>query len=147
MELIPILSTIILVATISTFILSIGAYILYKIREKQTVLSMRTAPRTLQAELVVPADVIPSRLTAQETKPSQYQSPYTVQKPASAFTSIRQPTILQEPIKISVEKDKKVYEPRQAYTRKTTENKFLKYTTEGYVTTEEDKAAGVLKWR
>ena len=34
MELIPILSTIILVATISTFLLAIGAYILYKVREK-----------------------------------------------------------------------------------------------------------------
>lgn len=147
MELIPILSTIILVATISTFILSIGAYILYKIREKKVVSSTRTAPRTLQAELVVPADVIPSRLTAQETKPSQYQSPYTVQKPASSFTGIKRPVILQEPRKISVEENKKVYEPRQAYTRKTTETKFLKYTSEGYVPTEEDKAAGALKWR
>ena len=35
MELIPVLSTIILVATISTFLLAIGAYILYKIREEQ----------------------------------------------------------------------------------------------------------------
>ena len=147
MELIPILSTIILVATISTFILSIGAYILYKIREKKTVSGMRTAPRTLQAELVVPADVIPGRLTAQETKSSQYQSPYTVQKPASAFAGIKEPVILQEPRKLSVEENKKVYEPRQAYLKKTTENKFLKYTTEGYVPTEEDKSAGELKWR
>ena len=35
MELIPILSTIILVATISTFILAVGAYILYKVQEKK----------------------------------------------------------------------------------------------------------------
>ena len=35
MELIPILSLIILVATISTFILAVGAYILYKIRERK----------------------------------------------------------------------------------------------------------------
>ena len=33
MELIPILSTIILVATISTFVLAVGAYILYKVQE------------------------------------------------------------------------------------------------------------------
>ena len=33
MELIPVLSTIILIATISTFLLAIGAYILYKVRE------------------------------------------------------------------------------------------------------------------
>jgi hypothetical protein len=35
MELITILSTIILVATISTFILSIGAYILFKVRSRK----------------------------------------------------------------------------------------------------------------
>lgn len=35
MELIPILSTIILVATIATFILAVAAYILYKIRERR----------------------------------------------------------------------------------------------------------------
>ncbi len=42
MELIPILSTIILVATISTFILAVGAYILYKIREGK----VRVSPET-----------------------------------------------------------------------------------------------------
>lgn len=35
MELIPILSTIILVATIATFILAVAAYILYKVRERR----------------------------------------------------------------------------------------------------------------
>jgi hypothetical protein len=35
MELVPILSTIILVGTIATFILAVAAYILYKIRERR----------------------------------------------------------------------------------------------------------------
>lgn len=34
MEIVPILSTIILVATIATFILAIAAYILFKIRQR-----------------------------------------------------------------------------------------------------------------
>ena len=35
MELVPILSTIILVGTIATFILAVAAYVLYKIRERR----------------------------------------------------------------------------------------------------------------
>ncbi len=35
MELVPILSTIILVGTVATFILAVAAYILYKIRERR----------------------------------------------------------------------------------------------------------------
>ncbi|GMR25144.1 MAG: hypothetical protein BMS9Abin39_0424 [Ignavibacteria bacterium] len=57
MELIPILSTIILVATISTFILAIGAYILFKIHEKQ---ADQHASRHLaieRAELLEPANI------------------------------------------------------------------------------------------
>ena len=54
MELIPILATIILVATISTFFLAIGAYILYKVREAQGVRAKAVAPATIQAELVTP---------------------------------------------------------------------------------------------
>ncbi len=36
MQLVPILSTIILVGTIATFILAVAAYVLYKIRERRT---------------------------------------------------------------------------------------------------------------
>ena len=54
MELIPILSTIILVATISTFILAVGAYILYKIREGRVKVSHQKKPDYLEAEYFVP---------------------------------------------------------------------------------------------
>ena len=54
MELIPILATIILVATITTFFLSIGAYVLYKVREKRGVAPAVAPPATIQAELVTP---------------------------------------------------------------------------------------------
>ena len=57
MELIPILSLIILVATISTFILAVGAYILYKIRERK---GRETAaqPAAVPAELVSPVPMM-----------------------------------------------------------------------------------------
>lgn len=56
MELIPILSTIILVATISTFILAVGAYILYKIREGKVSVSPERKSEYLEAEYFVPRD-------------------------------------------------------------------------------------------
>jgi len=56
MELIPILSTIILVATISTFILAVGAYILYKIREGKVRVSPERNPEYLEAEYFVPKE-------------------------------------------------------------------------------------------
>ncbi len=52
MELITILSTIILIATISTFILSIGAYILYKIRSRRESAPMINNVGPTKAELV-----------------------------------------------------------------------------------------------
>jgi len=66
MELIPILSLIILVATISTFILSVGAYILYKIRERKGVGSQAPLPSTIPAELVTPAPITASQSTTEK---------------------------------------------------------------------------------
>lgn len=56
MELIPILSTIILVATISTFILAVGAYILYKIREGKVSVSPERKSEYLEAEYFMPRE-------------------------------------------------------------------------------------------
>jgi len=56
MELIPILSTIILIATISTFILAVGAYLLFKIREGKIEKHIVKQPEKLNAEYVVPAE-------------------------------------------------------------------------------------------
>lgn len=55
MELIPILSLIILVATISTFVLAVGAYVLYKIRERKGRTATSTQPATVEAELIIPS--------------------------------------------------------------------------------------------
>ena len=58
MELVPILSTIILVGTIATFILAVAAYILYKIRERRS--GREQAPEETRREephvLVQPAE-------------------------------------------------------------------------------------------
>lgn len=85
MELIPILSLIILVATISTFILAVGAYILYKIRERKGKGGVAQQPSSIEAELVTPsrvvADVRSSRTTGTGeqiyTRNSRSESVYT----------------------------------------------------------------------
>ncbi len=58
MELIPILSLIILVATISTFILAVGAYILYKIRERKGRTAQSAQPSAIPGELVAPVQLV-----------------------------------------------------------------------------------------
>lgn len=147
MELIPILSTIILVATISTFVLSIGAYILYKIRERKSEKTKRTIPAPLQAELVVPSDVIPTKTSANEIKASQYQSPFTVQSPAAHVKKEKQKAEPVEPKRFSVEDIKNVPPPPKQFARRSRDTKFFKYTSEGYIPTSEDKMAGVTKWK
>ncbi len=62
MELIPILSLIILVATVSTFILAVGAYILYKIRERKG-RQASTQPASIPAELIAPMPIMEGQAT------------------------------------------------------------------------------------
>ena len=70
MELIPILSTIILIGTIATFILAVGAYILYKRKERRQVKSSVPAvPYTIQAELYEPV-----KQTAETYTTQRYES-------------------------------------------------------------------------
>lgn len=76
MELIPILSLIILVATLSTFILAVGAYVLYKIRESKQ-RGTEAKPATVQAELISPVPMMAeqsmSRTTGAATSMERYQ--------------------------------------------------------------------------
>jgi hypothetical protein len=143
MELIPILSTIILVATICTFILAIGAYILYKMREKKGEQVVYEAPATVRAELVTPEELDYSKEEyvkneKRETQPKPVQKPgvYPGGKESAKVRSRFYPTSEEEmPGKVGIRAEK------------TTGKKFLKYTSEGYIPTEEDKNSGVLKWR
>ncbi|NWF50728.1 MAG: hypothetical protein HXY49_09310 [Ignavibacteriaceae bacterium] len=127
MELIPILSTIILVATISTFILAIGAYVLYKVRER------RGTQQTVQTQTTVQAEVL-SPITAPVQQPV-YVEPRKGQQP---MQSVHTP------------KPKEYPGPEQQQApeqRVSSDGKILRYTSEGYVSTKEDKRGGEIKWR
>ena len=54
MELIPVFAFIVLVASIATFIFSLAAYVLYKVREKRGRYGLQPHPKAFKAELVTP---------------------------------------------------------------------------------------------
>lgn len=58
MELIPVFSLIVLVVTAGTFVLAVGAYVMYKVREKRERrdrrISETSPPRRFEAEVVTP---------------------------------------------------------------------------------------------
>jgi hypothetical protein len=173
MELIPILSTIILIATISTFLLAIGAYVLYKTRERRGQVSVAPRQAELRAEIVSPAGVSAQQQTEQprqihqpvysEHQPViiQQQAPAQQQRLAQrpqAFTAYGQ-----QPGNPNVQQpgqyDKTGYVQQRGYqapqqgaqqgdgkTKK--DSKFLKYTAEGYVVpSKENKDSGAARWR
>lgn len=145
MELIPILSTIILVATISTFLLAIGAYILYKIRERKYQRSVESGTSKYQAEVLMPAETpvsyvtpVPQKAYAEQTiSRTQEEERKTTPQPApAAFTPLPK-----EYTPSSVKSEKIVKK------KLTDEHKFMKYTSEGYITPQEDRSSGAVKWK
>lgn len=129
MELIPILSTIILVATMMTFVLAIGAYILYKVREKQGQTYSYEHADQIQAEVLSPAE--------QESvyERVRSQSAFNVEPIyGSQGSSNYMPDVEQQQV-------------RSGQVDQQGNQKFMKYTNEGYVAPKEDKKAGVLRWR
>jgi hypothetical protein len=121
MELIPVLSTIILVATISTFLLAIGAYILYKIRESKGQQAVAPVPSTVSADIYTPAE-IPVQIPKQgpEIAPQPVYEPKPAPSRQTEAGSYSQPK----------------------------EHKFLKYTSDGYIIpSKEEKTSGTLKWK
>lgn len=147
MELIPILSTIILVATICTFILAVGAYILYKIREKRGEQIQHPPPSSVHAELVTPEE---SEYRREEfARPEQMNVPFEPQyikiPKSGGYPGSREQQGGKPGYYSAGEGESAKYERLKS--RKTTGKKFLKYTSEGYVPTEEDKDSGALKWR
>lgn len=171
MELIPILSTIILVATISTFMLAVGAYILYKVRERKGIQAVSPQPSEVNAELVTPVSA-PSHqpLPAERFIPQpifvESQSVYQRQQ-ASAQQKTPQPSpqkYIPGPIPYTGYGNQPRQYSGQNYSQqrgfvgsqqnipqqedgKPKDSKFMKYTSEGYVPTKEDKNGGALKWR
>ncbi len=134
MELIPILSTIILVATISTFILAVGAYILYKVQETKAEQYARKEVEREQAELLEPADFGGRKLIIEEPKQKKVfvQHEYHPVEKAVKERKINRTHQEKERIKIK---------------RQPAESKFLKFTSEGYVETQEDQDTGDVSWQ
>ncbi|MFZ1517847.1 MAG: hypothetical protein WAU11_03685 [Ignavibacteriaceae bacterium] len=150
MELIPILSTIILVATICTFILAIGAYILYKVREGKPQYAYQTKPSTVKAELVVPSEAVFTKEAAigeqgraLQVEPGITREEYTKQRQPSQSKFTPEP----RGIKLEEEKIEKQKVRVRVNDRLSDENKFLKYTSDGYIPTQEDRNSGETKWR
>lgn len=163
MELIPILATIILMATISTFILAIGAYILYKIRERRGQQVEVPQPATLQAELLTP-ELIAEQLQAQEhqrapgqilfepARASSQQSyrpqpePIFIQQRAQAGPQPVHTRNTQPPQQFVQPQRQEARQPAQV--TQSGDQKFMKYTSDGYVSTKENvKSQGAVKWR
>ncbi|HED06460.1 MAG TPA: hypothetical protein ENI61_07235 [Ignavibacteria bacterium] len=175
MELIPILSTIILVATISTFLLAIGAYILYKVRERKGQQVVTPKPSSVQAELITPVGVparqpaaggiSPQPRFAREQPAQPYrqsvQQPIFVQQQGPRLTSWQQQKITPEytpqyaaqeerqPLGTSQPRGYRgpSYAAPAQVAQPERKVKFQQYTSEGYIPAKEDKNRGALKWR
>ncbi len=144
MELIPILSTIILIATISTFLLAIGAYILYKIRERKYQHSITSMPSSYQAEVLTPAE---TQIPVVQPVPQKSYSEPLISKSPEGFRKVQQPA------PAAFTPTPKEYAPTTVKSEKvsqkklTDESKFMKYTSEGYISPQEDKSSGAVKWK
>lgn len=167
MELIPILSTIILVATISTFLLAIGAYILYKARERRGQVAELPRQAEIRAEVVSPAGMPAPRVEQQRAAPQAAYSerqPVIIQRASApeqqryarrtqTFTVYKQPQAnpeAQQPgqYQESGYVQQRGFQPaRQEESAKQRDSKFMKYTEEGYVSAKDIKESGAVKWR
>lgn len=174
MELIPILSTIILVATISTFILAIGAYILYKVRERKGQAAVAPRPSEVKGEIVTPAGAPAQQRTAEQVRavpqpiyvepqsaPSYQRQPIIIQQQAPqqpGFTPKPQPyTAYRQPYSTTSVRQQRQpagtgreFAQQQGYAQErksARDSKFLKYTSEGYVPAKEETDPGELRWR
>ncbi len=138
MELIPILSLIILVATISTFILAVGAYILYKIRERKGKNIVAEQPATIEAELVTPTKVVAETRTTRGgtvagepiyTRSTRSEAKYATEPDAAYATAPREArTYYTAAPRERETREARTYAPREtrdsrAYARETRETR------------------------
>lgn len=148
MELIPILSLIVLVATISTFILAIGAYVLYKLRESKGRRVAPPVPQNIEAELYAPQARVIQEAPVIQQRPAAYQeqvfqeSEHRQVRPAYAQTQ-QERAYQQAPT--GNHHNNGDMEPE---TDGKNNKKFMKYTSEGYVPVNKATKTGEnLKWR
>ena len=161
MELIPILSLIILVATISTFVLSIGAYVLYKIREKKGQAKEAPKPETIPAELVTPqAAGQTTRLSGTDLRrtygDSQFRTTFG-QDTSPMFRTNNSTRPEMRPTIVGKTIDEETFVPQQGRTTiqaerfSSTRGRFSRYTSTGYTDVEKNRQTKEdeepLKWR
>lgn len=130
MELITILSTIILIATISTFILSIGAYILYKIRSRREQKPVLRLEETPEAELITVDNINVEDLQSKVIKRTN---------PKIQFGSSNSDDV--KPPKRIVKNQEKFEGGRIQSSR------YTKYSAEKLSQNDNDNPAGDLLWR
>jgi hypothetical protein len=158
MELIPILSTIILVATIATFLLAIGAYILYKIRGRKSEEISSASTTTLKGELVTPFEHPVFEAIGHEQQGRTKQSLFIRQpemdwrgerlseiKSNDVFSPKLRPNSRQSQGKESPDKNQSIKQD-QNYPG-SIRRSGLKYTGESNISPKEEKDSGELKWR
>ncbi len=132
MELVPILSTIILVGTIATFILAVAAYILYKIRERRA-----REESVMTTQYVQEPHVLVSPQQTTLAAPVQQQAPAT-----NVFVnpSVRQP-IAQQPATTVVVPSQAAPALPQAQPQEAQNSLFWEYTDEGFVPVQPEEPA------
>jgi hypothetical protein len=146
MELIPILSTIILVATISTFILAVGAYILYKIREGKVRESPERKPEYLEAEYLVPKEKKEHKVFIEEVIEPKQKANIN----AEGFEPVKPVSKKQTESKYRVVEDigSNTYEPSVSLNQVVMPKmKFEKYNLPSDETVLKDSFQEEIKWR
>lgn len=126
MQLVPILSTIILVGTIATFILAVAAYVLYKIRERRAREEGVTQTQYVQEPhvLVTPQQTVLAAPAQQQAAPATnvFVAPSMA---APSQQAPAQPQVSQAPAQQA--------EPQNSL--------FWEYTDEGFVPVQPDEPA------
>jgi heme/copper-type cytochrome/quinol oxidase subunit 2 len=123
MELVPILSTIILVGTIATFILAVAAYILYKVRERRAHEDSAGTPQYVREPhvLVAPQQATLGVPVQQAPSTNVYVSPRVAAQPAQVKVAPQAP-------------------PAQQLASEPQNSLFWEYTDEGFVPVQPDDA-------
>jgi hypothetical protein len=164
MELIPILSLIILVATISTFILAVGAYILFKIRERKGKVAEAPQPAAVPGEMVTPVQQVVTeqpaatratyteeRYVTRETSPSYQQPMYATGEGRMKSGPNLRPTYASPSTQTRYTQGSTTSVRNTGESRPYSEtgSKFMRYTSEGYTPPqkEEKRKDDSLKWR
>ena len=145
MELIPLLSTVIVVSTINTFILAVGAYIFYKIRERKYPQTPAPAPEMRHAKFAEPEELPQEKIYVEDIV-----KPVTrAVKPEVKYRPVKQTETFHSPKYVARTENEPVRKMRVAHriVPEVPDSRFLKYTEDGYIAPEEDKANGEIKWR